>query len=34
MNIFNISVTYLQSIQKIQWKLWEELIAQSMYYQS
>ena len=34
MHIFNMSVTYLQSVEKIQWKLYEELISQSMYYQS
>ena len=33
MHIFNISVTYLQSDEKIQWKLLEELISQSMPYQ-
>ena len=33
MHIFNMSVTYLHSIEKIQWKLWEELISQSMHYQ-
>ena len=34
MYIFNISVTYLQSVEKIQsqWKLYEELISQIMYY--
>ena len=30
MHIFNISVTYLQSVEKIQWKLQEELISQNM----
>ena len=30
MHIFNMSVTYLQSVKKIQWKLLEELISQSM----
>ena len=34
MHIFNMSVTYLQSVEKIQWKLQEKLISQSMYYQS
>ena len=34
MHIFNMSVTYLQNVKKIQWKLYEELISQSMYYQS
>ena len=33
MHIFNIYVTYLQSVEKIQWKLYEELISQSMHYQ-
>ena len=33
MHIFNMSVIYLQSVEKIQWKLLE-LISQSMYYQS
>ena len=33
MPIFNMCVTHLQSIEKIQWKLWEELISQSMHYQ-
>ena len=33
MHIFIISVTYLQSVDKIQWKLEEELFSQSMYYQ-
>ena len=33
MHIFNMSATYLQSVEKIQWKLWEELISQSMHYQ-
>ena len=28
-----MSVTYLQSAEKIQWKLLEELISQSMPYQ-
>ena len=32
MHIFNMSVTYLQSVKKIQWKLLEELISQSMHY--
>ena len=34
MPIFNMSVTYLQSVEKIQWKLLEELISQSMHYQA
>ena len=34
MHIFNMSVTYLQSVEKVQWKLKEELISQSMYYHS
>ena len=34
MHIFNMSVTDLQSVEKIQWKLEEELISQSMYYLS
>ena len=29
-----MSVTYLQSVEKISWKLEEELISQNMYYQS
>ena len=33
MHIYNISVTYLQSIKKIHLKLSEELISQSMHYQ-
>ena len=33
MHIFVISVSYLQSAEKIQWKLLEELISQSMSYQ-
>ena len=33
MHIFIMSVTYLQSDEKIQWKLLEELISQSMPYQ-
>ena len=33
MHIFIMSVTYLQSAEKIQWKLLEELISQSMPYQ-
>ena len=33
MHIFNMSVTYLQNVKKIQWKLYEELISQSMPYQ-
>ena len=34
MHIFNTSATYLQNVEKIQWKLYEELISQSMHYQS
>ena len=26
MHIFNISITYLPSVEKIQWKLYEELM--------
>ena len=33
MHIFIMSVTYLQSAEKIQWKLLEELFSQSMPYQ-
>ena len=33
MHIYNTSVTYLQSIEKILWKLWEELISQNMHSQ-
>ena len=33
MHIFNMSVPYLQSAGKIQWKLWEEMISQSVHYQ-
>ena len=33
MHIFNMSVTYLQNAEKIQRKLKEELISQSMHYQ-
>ena len=33
MHIFIMSVTYLQSTEKIQWKFLEELISQSMPYQ-
>ena len=29
-----MSVIYLQSVEKFQWKLYEKLISQSMYYQS
>ena len=32
MHIFIMYVTYLQSAEKIQWKLYEELISQSMSY--
>ena len=32
MHVFIMSVTYLQSAEKIQWKLQEELISQSMPY--
>ena len=31
MHIFYTSVTYLLSVEKIQWKLLEELISQSMH---
>ena len=31
MHIFNISVTYLQSVEKIQWKLEEELVDFTTY---
>ena len=34
MHIFNMSVTYLQSVQMTQESSLEELISQSMYYQS
>ena len=34
MHIFHMSVTYLHSFEKIQWKLKEELISQSMHYWS
>ena len=33
MHIFIMSVTYLQSAEKIQWKLLEVLISQSMHCQ-
>ena len=33
MHIFNMFVTYLPSVEKIHWKLQEELISQSMHYQ-
>ena len=33
MHIFNLPVTYLQSVVTIQWKLYEELISQSIHYQ-
>ena len=33
MHIFNMCVTYLQNAEKIQWKLLEELISQSVLYQ-
>ena len=33
MHIFNMSVTYLQIVEKIQRKLLEELISQSMHCQ-
>ena len=33
MHIFIMSVTYLQSAEKIQWQLLEELLSQSMPYQ-
>ena len=32
MHIFSMSVTYLRVVKKIQWKLQEELISQSMHY--
>ena len=32
MHIFIMSVTYLQTAEKIKWKLLEELISQSMPY--
>ena len=32
MQIFNMSVTYLQSIKRIYWKLLEKLISQIMQY--
>ena len=32
MHIFIMFVTYMQSVKKIQWKLLEELISQSMHY--
>ena len=34
MHIFIMSVIYLQSAEKIKWKLFEEMISQSMPYQS
>ena len=33
MHIFIMSVTYLQSAEKIKWMLLEELLSQSMPYQ-
>ena len=33
MHIINISVTYLQSVEKIKWKLLEELISHNMHFQ-
>ena len=33
MHIFNMSVSYLQNAEKIQGKLQEDLISQSMHYQ-
>ena len=33
MHISNMSVTYLQDIKKLQWRILEELILQSMHYQ-
>ena len=33
MHIFNMSATYLQSVEKTQESSLEELISQSMYYQ-
>ena len=32
MYIFNMSVIYLQRVEKIQWKLQEDLISKSMHY--
>ena len=34
MHIFNMSVTYLQSIGNVQLELWEEMMSQSMHYQT
>ena len=33
-NIFSVSVTCLQIVEKIQWKLLEELISQNMHCQT
>ena len=33
MQIFNTSAIYLQSVEKIQWKLYKKLISQSVHYQ-
>ena len=33
MHMFIVSVTYLKSVEKIKWKLLEELISQGMPYQ-
>ena len=33
MHIFNMSVAHLQSIKMIHWRLYEELIPQSIHYQ-
>ena len=33
MHIFNVFVTHLQNAEKVQWKLWEKLISQSVHYQ-
>ena len=33
MHIFNMSVIYLLIVEKLQWKLFEELISQSMHCQ-
>ena len=32
MHIFNMSVTYMQSIKRVHWKLSEQLISQRMHY--
>ena len=33
MHIFNVSVTYMQNVGTIQWKLKEKLISQRVHYQ-